>query len=194
MKKILIIIFSIISNLLLSQTNEKTSDINNFKIEQKIWVTMGLFLDTIHNSSFKPRPNFTHSDPIDSSGQLTVEIDSINFSLESNLLMMKGRISGSEFQGWGNEAFIFVGTRLDSVISHGWIHDGDVHIVDTIKCMYIRNFDFCYTNCKLDKSQNYIDFYYALNVKNQNDIIIIAKNNYYAEIYDLKKLIKKYSH
>jgi hypothetical protein len=192
MRKILIIIFCIFSNRLLAQTIHISDTLDSFKIEQNTWVANGLLLDTMYNPGFKPNPVFIHANQSDSTEKLNIKIDKFNFDAKSNNLLIKGRISGSEFQGWGSEAFIIVGTRLDSVIANGYFH-GDFHPIDTIKCLYVKNIDFSYTNCNFGKPKSFVDFNCTLNVKNHNNILIIAKNDYFVEIFDLEK-IKKYSH
>ena len=177
----------------MSQSSNSSINTDSLRLQENKWVTLGLHLDTLYNPYFKPFPIFTKANSNNTIGKLLVQIDSIDYNIANCQLYLKGEISGAEFQGWGSEVFIFVGFRLDSVITSGWFH-GDFHPVDTIECIYLKDISYCYTNCKFEKTKNSINFDCHLNVKNQNDILVIARNEYITEIFDLERLKYIYGH
>jgi hypothetical protein len=184
--------FLLTINNLVAQSIDKSININDLKIQENEWECGGLLLDTAYNSFFHPNPCFIKVNNLDTSNSLnkyTVYFDSIYYNQSEKKLIVKGTINGGEFGGWGSEVFLFAGSRLDSTIVFGAIHGNDFYQIDTHKCFYLKEFDYCYTNCAFEKTIDTIVFNCALTINSNNDILIFARNNYYAEIFDLKKLL-----
>jgi hypothetical protein len=193
-KMITILLIIICSNNIVAQISKSNTSLNLFKIQENEWFCTNLKLDTLHNHNFRPNPKFIPANPLaqeDSNYKLLVLFRSIYFSQSGNTLNLSGTIYGGDFGGWGTEVFIFVASRYDSttLIAEA-IRGNDFIKVDTINCMYLRNFDFCYTNCRFDGTRRYVEFECILNIKKDNDLLVFARNDFYTEIFDLQKIKK----
>jgi hypothetical protein len=182
------------NNFLIAQDSQRKLLLDSLIIQPFEWECIGLKLDTMLNPNFHPNPIFIKGNnkkaADDTIYKLSIYLEELNFLDQENKIRIKGKLIEGDYGGWGTEVFIMTATRIDTVIEYYAGHDSHPILHDTIKCLELRNLDYSYTNCYFLPRKE-VEFDCILNIKQDNDVLVFAKNRYYAEIFDLKK-IKKY--
>lgn len=169
-------------------------DLSNYKIDDKVWICLGTSLDTVYNPDFVPDPVLTHYDSSLDSKVYTLDIQIERLVVDTSFksINLKGIIYGTWYGGWGSEVLIFTATKQDTVVQLGFLSGRHMILLDPEECIRLKDFDYCSSDYALKGEKDFKSFECTLNYRDKNDILFFGLNNCYAELFDLKKIIKDF--
>jgi hypothetical protein len=178
----------------------------DYQIDRNSWISKNTMNDTLYNSDFFPNPELWSKDcsvyKYDENYKISFSADFIYVDTIQKTIYLSGCIIGGWYSGYSSEVIIMTATHIDSttLLSDRPIKPEFDKIFDqlkfpppdTIPIMNFKNIDYWYTDYRDKDTCRKVSCKLSYNI--ESDILYFGQSNSYAELYDLKEIIKKYSH